>query len=112
MAFQKSDFLLVAGYDHIFNDPGNFQLVDRFREAGGTVAFCLATYRQDQIGQIRPAEILLDTGWEFGDADVQLTGYDVKILPTSGILTAATFFMIEAELLALTEPQTNLRIGL
>lgn len=107
LSFQKGDFLLVAGYDHIFNDAGSFHLIDRFREAGGTVAFCIATYRKDQIEQIRPADVLLDTGWEYGDADVDLSGYEVKILPTSGILTATIFFMIDSELLALTEPKTT-----
>jgi len=95
--FKKGDFLLIVDYDHIFNDAGNFHLVDRFREAGGTMAFCIATYRKDQIEQLKPEDIILDTGWEYGDADVELLGYDVKILPTSGVLTATAFFMIETQ---------------
>jgi len=109
--FKKGDFLLVAGYDHIFNDAENFHLVDRFREAGGTMAFCIATYRKDQIEQLKPEDIILDTGWEYGDADVELPGYDVKILPTSGVLTAATFFMINAQMILQeqTEPPDRQR---
>jgi len=101
--FKKGDFLLVADYDHIFNDAGNFYLVDRFREAGGIMAFCIAPYRKDQIEQLKHEDIILDTGWEYGDADVELPGYDVKILPTSGILTTTAFFMIDAQIMRFNE---------
>ena len=37
-------------------------------------------------------DILIDAQWEYGDAAVAVPGYDVKMLPTSGILQTLVFW--------------------
>ena len=41
--------------------------------------------------------MLLDAQWDYGDAAVSLPGYDVKILPTSGVLQTAVFRTVIAK---------------
>jgi hypothetical protein len=43
------------------------------------------------------ADILVDSQWALGDAAVELPGYDVRILPPSGVLNSVIFFAILAE---------------
>jgi hypothetical protein len=46
--------------------------------------------------------MLLDAQWDYGDAAVSLPGYDVKALPTSGVLQTAVFRTVIAKAAALT----------
>jgi hypothetical protein len=42
-------------------------------------------------------DLLIDTQWEYGDAAVCLPGYDLKILPASGVLQSAVFWTLVAK---------------
>jgi len=43
------------------------------------------------------ADVLLDPQWVIGDAVVEVPGYDVRILPPSGVLNSAVFFAVLAD---------------
>lgn len=43
------------------------------------------------------ADVLLDPHWVLGDALVEVPGYDVRILPPSGVLNATVFYAVLAE---------------
>lgn len=44
-----------------------------------------------------PGEIHVDPYWTYGDACVEVPGYDVKILPPSGVMQTAALWMIVGE---------------
>jgi len=107
IAFEPGDILLVVGYDYVPNTGGWFNLADKARQGGATLILCIATFRPDQMSQVKPGDVLLDMPWGLGDADVSLPGYDVKILPTSNVLAAAVYGMINAETSALASAATQ-----
>ena len=45
-----------------------------------------------------PEEIHIDPYWEHGDACVEIPGYDIKILPPSGVIQTAALWMISGEI--------------
>lgn len=54
------------------------------------------------VQQAKPAEpvsniLYLDPGWPLDDGCVQVSGYDVPILPASGVIQAAIYWSIAAE---------------
>jgi hypothetical protein len=101
VSFKPGDLLLVVGYDYVPNEGGWHNLADEARRNGATLVLCIATFRKDQMAQVRSSDILIEMPWELGDAEVELPGYDVNILPTSNVIAAATYGMINAEMLAL-----------
>ena len=46
----------------------------------------------------QPWEIHVDPYWTYGDACVEIVGYDVKILPPSGVIQTAALWMIIGEI--------------
>ena len=50
------------------------------------------------IAGLPPDELYIDQRWELGDGQVQLPGYDIKILPPSGVIELAILWMVEAEM--------------
>lgn len=50
------------------------------------------------------SEIVIDEHWPFGDASVLAPGYDVRLLPVSGI---AQLFIYELLVNAATEPRSS-----
>ena len=46
------------------------------------------------------ADINISGCWPYGDALVQVPGYDVSILPPSGVIQSAAYWMLVAEILA------------
>jgi len=101
------DFVFVLGYHSLMNEAP-YHLADRVRKAGASVAWSAATYRPEAI-RTRPGEIFIDAQWEYGDADVDLPGYDVRILPTSGLLAVTLYGMVNAEIFELLHPPTPAR---
>ncbi|HUW30693.1 MAG TPA: hypothetical protein VM223_03710 [Planctomycetota bacterium] len=89
------DFVVGVGYDSIFSDYHDF--TGFVRKAEASAAWLCATYRPEHT-QALPGEILIDTQWEYGDADVSLPGYDIDILPNSGLLTTTAYMMINAQI--------------
>ena len=45
----------------------------------------------------RPQEILIDCGWKHGDACIDLPGYDILIIPPSGVVQTAALWMLVGE---------------
>jgi len=43
-------------------------------------------------------ESFIDQHWKLGDAVVEVPGYDIKILPTSGVVTETILRMVESEI--------------
>ncbi len=71
-------------------------LLKAARSAGVTSACILAANPADPR-EPGLADVMLDSQWVIGDAAVAVPGYDVRILPPSGVLNAAVFYAILAE---------------
>lgn len=75
-------------------------LLQAARERGLTSACILASNPGDAARDPTLADHLLDPQWVIGDALVEVPGYDVRILPPSGVLNATVFYAVLAEALA------------
>jgi len=101
LTLTDKDLVIGVGYDTVFNDKGYHRFADFLRKGGAGAVWLAATYKPQWV-RTAPGELLIDTQWGYGDAVVDLPGYDVKILPASGILTATAYFMVVSEMLAET----------
>ncbi len=65
---------------------------DRFRGGEGQIE------RRDY----RPSKEMLtviDTGWDFGDACVQIAGYPIRVFPPSGVMQIVAYESVNVEVL-------------
>jgi uncharacterized phosphosugar-binding protein len=97
--FQPGDAVFYVG----FNFPDN-TLADAARKAGATFMASYSTYEKNQDRPVQPPpgmnpdELFVEQHWPFGDCAVQFPGYDIKILPPSGVVAEAITGMVLAEL--------------
>ncbi len=89
---REGDFLFYMGYD---TPP---DLVASVRSNGVNVAWSLTDYKKERIRQIPPDEPFINQHWAFGDAVVEMPGYDIPILPASGVIAEAVLGMVQAEI--------------
>jgi hypothetical protein len=97
LELHEGDFVLGIGYDSVFNDEANHHFADYVRQQKASAAWIAVAYKPEQV-VLGPGEIRIDPQWELGDADVAFPGYDIQILPTSGVLVGSVYLMIEAEM--------------
>lgn len=103
VVLKAGDFILMVGYDWLCQGTHCHDLATKAREAGVGVAWCFTDYRQEEVAAVAADEIWINQHWELGDAEVTVPGYDVKILPISGVISEAVLGMVEAEMMALGE---------
>ncbi|HEY8667870.1 MAG TPA: SMP-30/gluconolactonase/LRE family protein, partial [Tepidisphaeraceae bacterium] len=98
--FQAGDFVMCYGY--MTSEKGGFGggLIEQARKAGATIAWTISTRNADQVEAIPRDEIFIDPKWAGDDCEIQYPGYDIKVLPISGILTDAIVVMMQAEMFA------------
>jgi len=80
--YAAGDLIVSIGYQH----PPDV-LLRRARPAGARVVY--ATVRSDRDYMRDPGVIWIDPMWDWPDGCVELEGYDIPILPASGILNGA-----------------------
>jgi len=97
------DFVLGMGYNDLEWDLAK---VDYVRQSGAKVAWSSTTFKPDRV-KPRAGELFIAQPWEYGDADVTVPGYDVKIAPTSGLISVEIYGMINAEINAITQKQAS-----
>jgi len=85
-AVKPHDIYLEVGY---YQPTPSF--IEAVRTAGGTSILFLCHKPVILPAEPQP-DMILDTQWTYGDGEVQLPGYDVPILPTSGVLQMAFFY--------------------
>lgn len=107
----KGDFVFCVGYDRIFEGWYFHDATTRMRSAGATLAWSMTDYNNKMDANIAPSalpkgEIVIGQHWELGDAVVTVPGYDVKILPPSGVLAEAILYMTESQMLAILGPDS------
>lgn len=95
------DLVFCVGFDSVFQGKQWGEFAEHARRAGAKLAWSLTTYRTEDIHTIPADELLIDQHWALGDAVAAMDGYDIKILPTSGVLSEAVYWMVNAELCGL-----------
>jgi len=97
------DFLLYIGFGGM-PDYGSFEKHDylnAWRAAGLRIAWCFGDMNHETFDagfrQIRKGEPFIDQHMYQGDAAVQFSGYEIPILPTSGVTAEAVLWMVTAE---------------
>jgi uncharacterized phosphosugar-binding protein len=95
----KGDFLLGVGYDMLVRDPTFKSARDAAVASGATRAWSFTSYSAEDVKSVPAGDIYIDQLWALGDAIVTVPGYDVKILPPSGVIGEYLFWTINAEML-------------
>lgn len=103
---QAGDFVFVDGYNSTRNEENNYKIIDYARAQGAVCAFAFASHNADEVKAVGPNEVFIDTQWELGDVVVTVPGYDIKVLPASGLLSTALYEMINAEMADLLAAKT------
>lgn len=99
ITLKAGDFVVAVGYDALFRGDYWSGFADKARQAGVGVAWSFTDYRADEVAAVAPGELWINQHWALGDAEVVVPGYDVKILPVSGVLAETILGMIEAEMM-------------
>lgn len=100
----QGDFVFCIGYDRIFQGWYFHDDLDKMRAAGPTFAWSMTDYNKDPASgpaAVPAGEIIIWQHWALGDAVVSVPGYDIKILPPSGVIAEAVLWMTEAEMLGI-----------
>lgn len=102
---KPKDFVLGMGYDSILTGTFWKNVDQTIRPTGARIAWCFTDYRPDAAKSLLPGELYINQHWAMGDSLVTVPGYDVRILPPSGIIEDAVYWSINAEML---KPKTPL----
>jgi len=73
--------------------------VETVHQAGGKIVTVLSGTPERPASEMG-ADINIDGCWPYGDALVDVPGYDVRILPPSGAVQSAAYWMLVAEMAA------------
>jgi len=92
LQLRPGDLVLFIGYDDPSAAPA-----DAVKKAGAELVWSLTDYKM-KSNAIPAGQIFINQRWELGDAVVTVPGYDIRILPPSGILAETILGMILADL--------------
>lgn len=102
ISLAEGDLIFCNGGDAV--EPLG-ELAAQWRATGARLVWSFSDYNT-AVGAGRQTigadELCIDPHWLRGDAAVEVPGYDVQILPTSGVIAAAILRLVEAEILRLT----------
>jgi hypothetical protein len=93
------DFVIGMGYDDILTGTFWKNVAEKIRPTGAKIAWCFTDYKPEAVKSVLPGEIYINQHWAMGDSLVTVPGYDVKILPPSGVIEDAIYWSINAEML-------------
>ncbi len=99
----RGDIVFCVGYSKIYSGSRFRGFTSAMRARGVRLIWSLASYDRDPaqgIPAIRSDEIFIDQQWRLGDAAVVCPGYDVPILPTSGVMAEAVLWSVVSDILA------------
>ena len=105
---QPEDVVLCIGFDRRYHTWQFNKWDDGARARGATLIWSFTDYKTEETQAVADlGELYINQHWDDGDAVVTMPGYDVKILPTSGVIGQAIFRMINAEMLAALDPSAT-----
>jgi uncharacterized phosphosugar-binding protein len=89
--FKPGDVYLFNGY---FFYPGD--QLEKVREAGIPSVWLLGG-RETQSVYPQPGETHIDAYWRYGDGALSFPGYDIRVVPPSGVIMTTTLWMLTAQ---------------
>ena len=91
----KGALVLRLGYSGV-----DAKLLDLMRQQQQRIMWISSTHDPRPEYQV-PPDILkvIDTGWAFGDACVQIAGYPIRVFPPSGVMQIVAYEAVNAEVL-------------
>ena len=95
------DLVFCVAYSRIYAGTAFGNFADLMRSRGVRLIWSLASYDRDPVCGvlgIRDDEVFIDQHWRYGDAVVECPGYDVRILPASGVLAEAVMWSVVADM--------------
>lgn len=94
------DFILAVSYVKPFTIAtfADYDFAPAWHAAGAVLAGAAGGFK-DHPSDFPPCDIFIDEHWPPGDAVVQFPGYDIKVLPPSGVLQLTLYDMICAQML-------------
>ncbi|HUU59132.1 MAG TPA: hypothetical protein VMZ50_06280 [Phycisphaerae bacterium] len=95
---RRGDLVYCVGFDQLFGGSWFRDFDKRAREAGAQLAWSISACRKGHTDSLPPDEPLIDQHWDFGDSAVVVPGYEIKILPVSGVIAEAALWMVSAEI--------------
>lgn len=98
----RGDLVLCIGYSRIYAGSDFSGFADAMRARGVLLIWSLATYNRDPLvgtAGILGDEMLIDQHWRCGDAVVECPGYDIRILPTSGVMAETVMWSVVSDML-------------
>lgn len=101
LAVDRGDLVLCIGYSRIFAGGDFAGFADDMRARGVRLIWSLASYDQDPAcgpKGVRSDELMIDQHWRYGDAVVECPGYDVRILPTSGVMAETSMWTVVSDM--------------
>jgi hypothetical protein len=101
--FAAGDVVFCVGFDSPFTEKEWNGFPDMARQAGAKIVWTFSACKPEELKAKPDDEILIDQHWAAGDAVAGVDGYDVKILPTSGVLSESVYWMVNAEIMRLEE---------
>jgi len=88
---QPGDFITLIEYKYLPRER-----VDKIKEKGGR-SLWIAVPMDDDL-EYPGLDMFVDPFWRFGDAVVTVPGYDVKMLPPSGVIQSMMYWMLSGEI--------------
>jgi hypothetical protein len=92
LSLGESDYYLYNGY-YIYPKDN----LERARSSGISSSWLLGGREVHSISPF-PGEIHIDAYWRYADASLYFPGYDIKVIPASGVVMTATLWALNAEI--------------
>lgn len=99
----RGDLVFCIGYSRIYAGSDFAGFADAMRARGVRLMWSIASYDRDPArgaAAIRSDEVLIDQHWRYGDAVVDCPGYDIRILPTSGVMAETVMWCVVSDMVA------------
>jgi hypothetical protein len=87
---QAGDFIAIIEYIYVPRER-----LDKIKAKGARSAWIGVPMGDDL--DYPGLDIFIDPFWRFGDAVVEIPGYDVKIMPPSGVLQSMIYWLLSGE---------------
>ncbi len=94
------DFILCVGFDQVYAGKDWENFAERARAAGAKLAWSFTDYNPEQVKAVPADEPYVNQHWARGDAAAVVPNYDIRCLPTSGVISEAVLWMVHAEMFA------------
>lgn len=110
IALKPGDLVFCNSFDDVWPIG---DLAATMRADGIILAWSFAGYKtgpNEGLQVIGKDDLFINQHWDFGDAVVEVPGYDTRILPTSGVITESILRLVEAEIVRLTDGKTAAEI--